>query len=121
MLPSHQSLSLPLCVVAQGLMGPPSQRSAPALSEETLSINEADFPVPPPIPRSAPMVVPPEASPMPARPAAPLPGFPITPATGGKGPATATGGYLQVGDWRAALVCMRWLLLLMVCPLIDKT
>ncbi|PSC72196.1 plant MNA5-17 [Micractinium conductrix] len=80
----------------QGLMGPPSQRTAaPTQSEGTISINESDFPVPPPIPRSPLAMVPPGTSPMPPAGAA---AFPLTPATGGKAPATATGGYLQVSS-----------------------
>ena len=68
-------------------MGPPSKdtrRLAP--SDDGLSVTQGE---PLASPSAALALVPPRASPMPPA---------LTPATGGKAPATATGGYLQVSS-----------------------
>lgn len=78
-------------------MGPPSHNSRPQPSEgDTFSINQGDPLAPSPGPVSLPLaMMPPMTSPMP--PTGTYAGGAMTPATGGKAPATATGGYLQVG------------------------
>ena len=81
-------------------MGPPShnsrpQRAAPS-DGDTFSINQGDPLAPSPGPVSLPLaMMAPMTSPMP--PTGTYAGGAMTPATGGKAPATATGGYLQVG------------------------
>ena len=81
-------------------MGPPShnsrlQRGAPS-EGDTFSINQGDPLAPSPGPASLPLaMMPPMTSPMP--PTGTYAGGAMTPATDGKAPATATGGYLQVG------------------------
>jgi hypothetical protein len=90
------------------LMGPPSRDSrrapAAALSEDTgaVSINQDDERLSPSGPLAPPM-----ASPMPPNDAAAYPAASLTPATGGKAPATATGGYLQAGTtWACYRPCL---------------
>ena len=119
-IPSHHPLNElpPAAPPTQGLMGPPSHdsrqrgttpsgdvrmRNCGAPSDDGLSINQAaELPLPsPPATRIPPLGMPmPPAVGIPPPHDGPIapPSGPFVPAAGGgKAPATATGGYLQVG------------------------
>ena len=91
-------------------MGPPShnsrlQRGAPS-EGDTFSINQGDPLAPSPGPASLPLaMMPPMTSPMP--PTGTYAGGAMTPATGGKAPATATGGLAAARRYARAKVIAR--------------
>lgn len=115
--PRSLALSSPL-LPPKGLMGPCASKDTRGLpSDDGLSINQTEQL---PTPMSAMALQPPRASPMPPTGLASM-----TPATGGKAPATATGGYLQVrygclGDdvllWRCLLPVRTLFFLPSLCP-----